>query len=77
MKKFLRKNKSLVDENIASFEKELIDIGSVNPTLIAFGAHTYQILKKSLNNKYRILNKGFSFLLVLLEVIIKSSFFSA
>ena len=53
--KFLRKNKSLVDENIASFEKELIDIGSVNPTLIAFGAHTYQILKKSLNNKYRIL----------------------
>jgi hypothetical protein len=50
---YLSKNEKFEKDNVELFEKELKDIGSENPILIAFGNDTYKILKKNLN-KYKI-----------------------
>lgn len=52
--KFLHKNKSFEQENIAKFEEELADLGCVNPILIALGNDSYKILKRNFGDKYRI-----------------------
>ena len=52
---YLRKNKSLVEKNIVSFEEELRDIGALNPTIIGFGNDSFNILKKNLGSKYNII----------------------
>lgn len=51
--KFIRKNPSFVEENIKTFEEELLFIGSNNPIIIVFGNKCYEILNKYLN-KYKI-----------------------
>jgi len=52
---FLRKNPDFIKENISSFKQELCDIGALNPTLIALGKDSYDILHKNLQDEFRIL----------------------
>jgi len=52
--KYLSKNKEFEKENIKVFEKELIDIGSQNTIIVAFGNDSYNILKRNLKDKYNI-----------------------
>lgn len=52
--KYLRINKKFEDENVEIFRQELADIGSKNPTLVAFGRDTYGILKKNFSDQYEI-----------------------
>lgn len=52
---YLRKNKSFVEENIRTFRQELIDIGATNPTLIAFGNYTYDILLRNFKDEFKLL----------------------
>ena len=51
---YLSKNKGFEKENIRAFEQELLDIGSQNTIIVAFGNDSYNILKRNLNNKYTI-----------------------
>ena len=53
--KHLRKYPEVVDENIETFRKELKDLGTKNPTIIAFGNAAYSILTRHLNDEYKIL----------------------
>ena len=52
--KYLTKNKEFEKENIKIFEKELLDIGSENTIIIAFGNDTYNILKRNFKDTYTI-----------------------
>lgn len=52
--KYLTQNKEFEKENIKMFEQELLDIGSHNPILIAFGNDSYNILKRNLKDKYTL-----------------------
>ncbi len=52
--KYLTTNKQFEKENVTKFEQELLDIGSHNPILIAFGNDSYSILKRNLKDKYTL-----------------------
>jgi hypothetical protein len=52
---YLRANKSFEKENVNKFHEELEDIGSENPTIIAFGRAAFDILFRNFNHEYRIL----------------------
>ena len=52
---YLKENKEFEEENVSYFLQELDDIGSINPTLVAFGNDTHSILKRNLNDRFRIL----------------------
>ncbi len=52
---FLRENREFEKENISTFRQELIDIGSINPTLIAFGNDTFDILNRNFKDEFTIL----------------------
>jgi hypothetical protein len=52
--KYLSKNKDFEKENIKMFEQELIDIGSENTIIVAFGNDSYNILKRNFKDKYKI-----------------------
>ena len=54
MMDYLRENKSFEKENINSFLKELEDLESSNPTIIAFGNDAYSVLIRNLKNSYNI-----------------------
>ena len=51
--KYLNANPDIKKENIKSFEKEIEDLGSKNPVIIAFGNDCFKILLE-LKNKYKI-----------------------
>jgi len=51
---FLRSNKSFEKENAQLFRKEINDLGSQNPTLIAFGNDVHTILTRNFPNEYKI-----------------------
>jgi len=51
----LKKNQSVVDENIVSFKEELQDIGASNPILVGLGNHAYNILRKNLGSELKII----------------------
>ena len=53
--KHLRKYPEVVDENIETFRKELKDLGTKNPTIIAFGNAAHSILKRKLKDEFKIL----------------------
>lgn len=53
--KFLKENKQFEDHNVQIFKEELVDIGAINPILIAFGRDTYGILKKNFSQRFQIL----------------------
>jgi hypothetical protein len=52
--KYLAKNKDFEQQNVKMFEQELIDIGSQNTIIVAFGNDSYTILKRNLKDKYTI-----------------------
>jgi len=52
--KYLSKNKDFEKKNIEIFEQELLDIGSQNTIIIAFGNDSYNILKRNLKDRYTI-----------------------
>lgn len=52
---FLSKNKGFEIKNVQLFKQELSDLKSVNPLIIAFGTHTYNILRKNFKDKYNII----------------------
>lgn len=52
--KYLSKNKNFEKQNVKLFEEELIDIGSQHTIIVAFGNDTYSILKRNLEDKYKI-----------------------
>ena len=54
VKSYLRENRDFEKENVDFFVQELTDIGATNPTLIAFGNESYDILKRNLNNEFKI-----------------------
>ena len=51
---YLNANPDVEDKNIETFRKELKDIGTENPTIIAFGNEVYRILSRNLNNEFNI-----------------------
>ena len=51
---YLRHNKQFEKENTKIFLQELSDIGAINPTLIAFGTDSYNILKRNFHVKFKI-----------------------
>ena len=52
--KYLSKNKDFEKANVKMFEQELLDIGSQNTIIVAFGNDSYNILKRNLKDKYTI-----------------------
>ena len=57
MMDYLRENKSFEKENINSFLKELEDLESSNPTIIAFGNDAYSVLIRNLKEKLTKINQ--------------------
>jgi hypothetical protein len=55
MMSYLRANKVFEDSNVEIFREELKDLGSVNPTIIAFGNDAYTILLRNFKNQYKVL----------------------
>ena len=55
VKKFLKDNRDFEKQNVEFFLKELCDIGATNPTLIAFGNDAFDILKRNLNEEFKVL----------------------
>lgn len=53
--KYLKENIDLENENANFFLEEISDIGSQNPTLIAFGNDTFNILNRKFANRFKIL----------------------
>ena len=54
---YLKENPSVVDKNIVSFKEELKDVGASNPTIIGFGNHSHNILKKNLGPEFKNIHK--------------------
>ena len=54
MMSYLKEDKIFEKENINSFLKELEDLESNNPTIIAFGNDAYSVLIRNLKNSYNI-----------------------
>ena len=52
---YLKRNKFFEEENVNIFRKELGDLEAENPTVIAFGNLTYDILTRNLRDVYNIL----------------------
>jgi hypothetical protein len=52
---YLKKNNNVEEKNIKIFQQEISDLKVDNPTIIAFGSASYNILVKYFNNKYRII----------------------
>ena len=55
MMAYLRSNKEFERSNAKIFQEELNDLGSVNPTIIAFGNDAYSILLRNFKEQYKIL----------------------
>ena len=54
VKSWIKRDPVGVDEQIARLERELADIGAVDPLLVAFGGVAYDVLRCCLGKKYRI-----------------------
>ena len=54
VKNYLRENTGVEEKNIETFRKELKDLGTENPTIIAFGDDAHNILIRHLNNEFNI-----------------------
>ena len=51
---YLSANPDVEDKNIETFREELKDIGTENPTIIAFGIDAHSVLTRNLNNEFNI-----------------------
>jgi hypothetical protein len=52
---YLKSNRDFEEQNITSFKKELIDIKSNNPIILAFGNHAHDLLVEHFNRDYQII----------------------
>jgi len=52
--KYLSKDKQFEKENAELFRQEINDLGSQNPTIIAFGMDAYTILTRNFKNECKI-----------------------
>lgn len=50
----IKNDKSMVDTNITRFQEEMRDLGSCNPTIIAFGNNSHEILSNNLESGHNI-----------------------
>jgi len=55
MMAYLRSNKDFERSNVEIFKQELKDLGSINPTIIAFGNDAYSILSRNFKDQYKVL----------------------
>ena len=55
MMSYLRANNAFEEANVETFRQELRDLGSINPTIVAFGGDAYSILSRNFKDQYRIL----------------------
>jgi hypothetical protein len=55
MMTYLRQNPDFERANMKIFREEIAAIGSVSPTLIALGVHSFALLKRNLGGDFRIL----------------------
>ena len=51
---YLNANPDVEEKNIETFRKELKDIGTENPNIIAFGIDAHSVLTRNLNNEFNI-----------------------
>jgi hypothetical protein len=51
---YLRTNKPFEKENARLFREEINDLGSQNPTIIAFGRDAHTILTRNFTNEYKV-----------------------
>ncbi len=51
---WIKHNSLGVDEQVARLESELVDIGAVDPLVVAFGGLAHDVLRVRLGKKYRI-----------------------
>ena len=54
VRSYLRTHKPFEEENARLFREEMKDIGTDNPTIIAFGVDTYTILNRNFKNEFKI-----------------------
>ena len=52
--KTLKENPQIEVENIKRFQQEIVDLGSINPILIALGGATYKILSRNFKRVIKI-----------------------
>ena len=52
---YLKNNKKFEADNIEFFSQELADIGATDPILIAFGKTAFEVLKRYMKDKFKIL----------------------
>jgi hypothetical protein len=55
MMAYLRSNKEFERSNAKIFQEELNDLGSINPTIIAFGNDAYSIILRNFKDQYKVL----------------------
>lgn len=55
MMTYLRSNKEFEKSNAKIFQEELNDLGSINPTIIAFGNDAYSIILRNFKDQYKVL----------------------
>jgi hypothetical protein len=55
MMSYLRANKAFEQENMEFFRQELKDIGTENPTIIAFGNNVFSILQRNFGDEFKII----------------------
>jgi len=54
VEEYLKNNEGVEEKNIEKFREELKDLGTENPTIIAFGNIAHRILKRNLQNEFNI-----------------------
>ena len=54
MMNYLRRDKSFEEENVKIFRHEMNDLGTNNPTIVAFGKGAHVILNRNFKNEFRI-----------------------
>ena len=52
---YLNENQEFEKENVKIFQQEINDLGSQNPTIIAFGGDVHKILARNFRDKFKIL----------------------
>ena len=52
---YLRANKPFESENVRIFREEIKDLGTANPSIIAFGNDAHSVLTRNFNNEHEIL----------------------
>ena len=54
MMNYLKQNPEFEQKNTKIFRQEISDIGSKNPTIVAFGGDTHKVLKRNFSDEFKI-----------------------